>query len=163
MKLKIALATFLVLFLVSSCATFKPLPVKKRSVSGVFNANFKGNTFNGFFSISSGNLRLDVVNSFGFSIYGIYVQGQKVFIKDYQTGKVYYHLKANGMDLDEYKSIIEFVAHNFFVLCKSRNPNVVILECKKIQGSLLPVDIVLKRNNERLRIKLRNVKVVNEP
>ncbi len=161
MRLKSVFAIFLILILVSSCATFKPLLTRNRSATGVFNANFKGNTFDGFFSVSSGNMRLDVVNSFGFSVYGIYVKGQRVFVKDYQTGKVYDHLKANGMDLDVYKPIIRFIAHNFFDLCKKENPNIVVLECKKFNGSPLPVDFVLKKGNNRLRIRIKNIKVVN--
>jgi len=159
MRLKKVFAIFLILTLVSSCATFKPLPTKKYSATGVFEANFKGDTFNGFFSVSSGNLRLDVVNSFGFSVYGIYVKEQRVFLKDYQTGKVYHHLKVNGMDLDEYKPIIRFTAQNFFVLCKTKKPSIVVLECKKIDSFILPVDFILKESNRRLRIRLKNIKV----
>ena len=159
MKLKSVFVIFLILILVSSCATFKPLLTKNRSVTGIFNADFKGNTFDGFFSVSSGNMRLDVVNSFGFSVYGIYVKEQRVFVKDYQTGKVYNHLRASGMDLDVYKPIIRFVAQNFFDLCNTKNQNIVVLECKKVNGFLLPVDFVLKKSDTRLRIKLKNIRV----
>jgi len=163
MKLKNVFLIFLTLFLISSCATFKPLISKRAvTVNGIFNANYRGSRFDGFFSVSGGNLRMDVVNSFGFSVYGIYVKGGKVFIKDYQTGKVYYHLKRNGIDFDQYKNTIEFVARNFLRLCGTENPKIVVLRCKKVKGFILPDDFILREKSARLRITLKNIKVLED-
>ncbi len=159
MKLKSAFLIFLVILISSSCTTFKPLKSKNVSLVGIFDANYKGSKFNGFFSVSGGNLRLDIVNSFGFSVYGIYVKGEKVFLKDYQTGKVYYHLKVNGNDLDKYKPIINYVAMDFLKLCRTRDKRVIILRCKRVKSYYVPKDFILKSSVDRLRIQLRNLKV----
>ena len=159
MKLKNAFLIFLVILISSSCTTFKPLKSKNVSVVGIFDANYKGNEFNGFFSVSDGNLRLDIVNSFGFSVYGIYVKGGKVFLKDYQTGKVYYHLKVNGNDLDKYKPIIKYVAMDFLKLCRTQDKRVIILRCKRVKSYYVPKDFILKSSTDRLRIELKNLKV----
>ncbi len=159
MKLKNMFLIFLVIFTISSCATFKPLKSKNVSLVGIFNANYKGNEFSGFFSISGGNLKLDVVNSFGFSVYGIYVEGGKVFLKDYQTGKIYYHLKVNGNDFDKYKPVIKFIARDFLKLCEIQNKSIVILRCERVKNYYVPRDLILKSSVDRLRMQLKNLKI----
>lgn len=160
MRLKSALLIFLVLFLVSSCVTFKPLKTKQVAVNGVFKADYRGNEFEGFFSVARGNLRMDVVNSFGFSVYGIFVQDGKVFIKDYQSGKIYTHLDVNGVNFDDYKGILRFIAEHFLSLCGVKKRFIVVLRCKEVGEYRIASDFILRAKSRRLRVLLKNIKVV---
>ncbi len=161
MRLKSGLLIFLLVFL-SACATFKPLPSEHVSLSGVFSANYKGDTFDGFFSLADGNLRMDVVNSFGFSVYGIFVEKKKVFVKDFRTGKIYRDLRFNGLDLNGYKDTIVYLTENFTQLCTMENPWVVVLRCARVGQFEIPEDFILKAKNKRMRVILKNIKVVGK-
>ncbi len=160
MRLKSALLIFLVLFLVSSCVTFKPLKTRRVGVNGVFKADYRGNEFEGFFSVADGNLRMDVVNSFGLSVYGIFVQSGRVFIKDYQNGKVYSHLNMNGMNFDDYKAILKYMAGHFLTLCGAEKRFIVVLRCKKVGEYRIASDFILKAKGKRMRVYLKNIKIV---
>jgi len=160
MRLKIVLSVFLVLFLVSSCVTFKPLKTRRVAVNGIFKADYRGNEFEGFFSVADGNLRMDVVNSFGLSVYGIFVQDGKVFIKDYQSGKTYTHLDINGINFDNYKKVLRFMAENFLTLCGTEKRFIVVLRCKKVGMYKIASDFILRAEDKRMRVHLKNIKVV---
>ncbi|WP_162138531.1 hypothetical protein [Hippea alviniae] len=146
--------------MLSACTIFKPLPEKEYLINGTFDANFEGRTFEGFFSLNGSNLRLDVINSLGFSVAGIYVSGDTVLVKDYQTGREYKNLKIGDIDLNQYKSLIIYITKNFTELCSKRNGNVVVLRCKKINNTNLPVDFVLVDKSKRLRIGLSKIKML---
>ncbi len=160
MRLKSALLIFLALFLVSSCATFKPLKTKRVAVNGVFKADYRGNEFEGFFSVADGNLRMDVVNSFGLSVYGIFVQDGRVFVKDYQSGKIYSNLNINGVNFNEYKEILKFMAEHFLTLCGMEKKFIVVLRCKKVGEYRVASDFILKAKGRRMRVHLKNIKIV---
>ncbi len=159
MRLKILFVVFLAAVSLSSCTTFKAVK-SNESINGTFRAYYNKNEFDGFFSISKNSLRLDVVNTFGFSIYGVYAQDDSVFLKNYQTGKVYKRLNVNGSDLSQYKPMILYTMRNFTQLCKNNNPEIVVLSCENIDGKKIPSSIIFEdRQRRRLRINLKNIKI----
>jgi len=159
MRLKILFVAFLAAVSLNSCTTFKAVK-SNESINGTFRAFYNKNEFDGFFSISKNSLRLDVVNTFGFSIYGVYAQNNTVFLKNYQTGKVYKKLNINGNDLSEYKPMILYTMRNFIKLCKNNNPEILVLSCKNIDGKKIPSSIIFEdKEKRRLRINLKNMKI----
>ena len=161
MKSKKLFVIFLLIFL-SACTTFRPLPEKKYLINGTFNANFEGKTFEGFFSLNGSNLRVDVINSLGFSVVGIYVRKDDVIVKDYQTSKEYKTLRIGNTDLSQYKKLIIYITKNFTDLCSSTHEKIIILRCKSIEQINIPVDLIFMDNSKRLRIKLNKIKLSKE-
>ena len=157
MKSKILFAAFLAIVSLYSCTTFKSVKSTK-SINGTFTAFYNQKEFSGFFSISSSKLRLDIVNTFGLSVYGLYAQDNKVFLKDYQSGKVYKTLKVKGEDLSQYKPMIIYTMKNFLNLCANTPHNMEVLSCKKLNGKNIPTSIIFKTNSKRFRINLKNIK-----
>ncbi|AEA33249.1 hypothetical protein Hipma_0272 [Hippea maritima DSM 10411] len=142
-----------------SCTTFKPLTYKSKTLNGTFDANYEGKTFEGFFSLSDGNLRMDIINTLGFSVYGLYVKNSDVFVVDYRDNKRYKNLKFSGFDLNGYKGTIVYITQNFFKLCSKKNKDVVLLKCSKVGSGYVPEDFVLKYKRKRLRIRLRKLRL----
>ncbi len=159
MKLKILFVIFLAVVSLSSCTTFKGVK-SNESFNGTFKAFYNKNEFDGFFSISKNRLRLDVVNTFGFSIYGIYARNSTVFLKNYQNGKIYKKLKVNGDDLSVYKPLILYTMRNFTNLCNNKNGSIIILSCENLNRYKIPTSIIFNDNNgKRLRINLYDIKI----
>ncbi len=160
MKSRVLFAIFLIIISLSSCTTFKSIK-SPESINGTFKAFYNQKQFEGFFSISKNNLRLDIVNTFGLSIYGIYAQNEKVFLKDYQTGKIYKNIKINGQDLSTYKQFIAYTMKNFTSMCnKNTNRSIKILTCKKIDKKILPSSMLFEaKNRQRMRINLYNISI----
>ncbi len=161
MQLKILFAISLLLINLYSCTTFKSVK-STESFNGTFKALYNEREFDGFFSISHSKLRLDIVNAFGFSIYGLYAQNGNVFLKNYQNGKVYSKLTFNGNNLSAYKSAILYTMKNFTKLCTNGNKNILVLSCYVINGTTIPSSIIFKdKTGKRLRINLYNVKIIS--
>ena len=160
MKSRTLFAIFLIIISLYSCTTFKGVK-SPESINGTFKAFCNQKQFEGFFSISKSSLRLDIVNTFGLSIYGIYAQNKKVFFKDYQTGKIYKNIKINGQNLSVYKQFILYTMKNFTYMCsKNANKNVKILACEKIDDKILPSSMIFEANNgQRMRINLYNISI----
>jgi len=157
-RLKAVLLIFLIVAFLDSCTTFKPLIGKHRQLVGVFNANYSGKTFEGFFSIADQDMRLDVVNSLGFSAYGVYVKKGDVYLVDYSTGRRYKNLTFGGMNLNGYKKILVSLVDNFYTLCKTKHKNIFILRCMHLKDYYLPVDFILFDRNKRMRIHIKKLK-----
>ncbi len=153
MRLKILFAVFLAVVSLYSCTTFQGVK-SKESINGTFNAFYNQKAFEGFFSVSHNRLRLDIVNTFGFSVYGIYAQDNDVYLKDYQNGETYSDIKINNENLSKYKPLIIYIMNNFYTICKhNTNRNVFILSCKSVGDKIVPNSIVLEDDNRRrLRI-----------
>ncbi len=147
------------LLLIGGCTTFKPVAHKGKTINGTFEANYGGKDFEGFFSLSGGNLRMDVINALGFSVYGLYVKGGDVYVVDYQSNKRYEDLRFSDVDLNSYKALIVGISENFFGLCRNGFKDLVILKCRQFKGVYIPVDFILRSKNRRLRIRLLKVNV----
>ncbi len=167
LSLRSSLIVFLMalISLLTSCTTFKPF-VKQQApttVTGTFRAFYDKKSFEGFFSVSEKGMRLDIVNTLGFSVYGIYATPENITLKDYTSGKTYTSLKINNQDLSKYKPLIIYMMKNFQKLCSNhkRRKDVLVLACKRVENLLLPSAIVLKTENEKpLRLNLYNMKVI---
>ncbi len=160
MRLRVLFAIFLIAVSLYSCTTFKGVP-SKESVNGTFNAFYNQKVFEGFFSISNSNLRFDVVNTFGFSVYGIYADDNDVYLKDYQSGNTYEDIEVNGEDLSLYKPLIIYLMKNFDTICKrNTKKNLLVLSCKSFGEKILPTSIILQDDNyRRLRMNFYNIKI----
>ena len=159
MRFKIKyLIFFLIIISLTSCTTFREIKAPN-IITGTFKAHFKDTAFDGFFSISKYRSRIDIVNTLGFSVYGIFVNNQKVILKDYNTNKIYKDIIINGENLSSYKKLIVYLTHNFSTLCRSnKSTDVVILRCKSINSKEMPVSLILISNQNRFRIDITNVK-----
>ncbi len=159
MRFKIKyLIFFLIIINLTSCTTFKAIKAPS-TITGTFKAHFKDTAFEGFFSISKDRSRIDIVNTLGFSVYGIYVNKEKVILKDYNTNKIYKNIIINGENLSSYKKLIVYLTHNFSTLCQNNeSANVVILRCKNINDIKIPVSLILISKQNRFRIDITNVK-----
>ncbi len=155
---------FSILFSLSSCATFKPLKPSKPTpmVTGTFKAFYNKKSFEGFFSISKTKMRLDIVNSLGLSVYGIYATPKSVILKDYTTGKTYKNLKVGEQDLSVYKPLIVYTMEHFMNLCKANTERrILILSCSRVDNTILPSAVIFKDNqNKPLRLNLSNMKLI---
>ncbi len=159
MKSKTLFAIFLVIVSLYSCTTFQSVK-SNESFNGTFKAFYNQKEFDGFFSISENRLRLDIVNTFGFSVYGVYAQNDTVFLKNYQNGKIYKTLSINGNDLSVYKPTILYTMRNFTNLCNKEAQNIIVLSCENINGKKIPSSIIFKdKTGKRLRINLYNIKI----
>ncbi len=160
MKLKILLVGFLTLISLYSCTTFKGVK-SKESINGTFNAFYNQKVFEGFFSISNNSLRLDIVNTFGFSVYGIYAQNNNVFLKDYQNGKIYDDITIDNENLSIYKPLIIYIMRHFNTICKHNDKKqILILSCTSIGDKILPSALILEdTNHKRLRINFYKMQI----
>ena len=149
MRSKILLVIFLAVVSLYSCTTFQGVK-SKESVNGTFSAFYNQKTFEGFFSLSNNKLRLDVVNTFGFSVYGIYAIDSDVYLKDYQNGEIYSDIKVDNENLSEYKPLIIYIMKNFYTICEhNTNRNIFILSCKSVGDKILPKSLILEDDNHR--------------
>jgi hypothetical protein len=162
MKFKTLFAIFLVVSLYS-CATFQQVETSQKSANGTFSAFYNQKVFEGFFSVSQNSLRFDIVNTFGFSIYGIYAKGNDVYLKDYQNGEEYSNIKIDNEDLSVYKPLILHLMRNFDTICRNNNnQHIVILSCKAIGSEILPTSIILENKDyKRLRLNFYKIQLKN--
>jgi len=159
MRFKIKyLIFFLIIINLTSCTTFRAIK-SPGIITGTFKAHLKNTAFEGFFSISKDRSRIDIVNTLGLSVYGIYINKKQAILKNYNTNKIYKNIIVNGENLSSYKKLIVYLTHHFNTLCRNNeNADVVILRCKNINGRKIPVSLILISKQNRFRIDITNVK-----
>ncbi len=165
MKYKILYTVFFLIsisILLDSCTTFKAVKGAK-SVNGTFTAFLKDKKVDGFFSISKQNSRIDVINSFGMSVYGIYINDKNAYIKDYSSGKIYKNFNKEKNDLSLYMQELILLTKKFDILCSEKHKNIIVLLCKKIDNRKFPKDLIIISKEGRVRINLKNIRVVTLP
>jgi hypothetical protein len=88
--MKFLFLLFGIVFFLDSCAHLpKPNEYQQTSsttATGIFKAQTKVRTIDGFFRISPINSTIDISSPLGFALYGIYINGNDLYVKDYMSG-----------------------------------------------------------------------------
>ncbi len=161
-----------VLFFLNSCATIpKPqeaLPAKSIVATGVFKAKTKARNIDGFFRISPANSTIDIASPLGFALYGIYINGNNLYVKDYMSGAKFTNADLARLNIPKkdnillYEASLIYFTQNFFTICNhNENPNIHILECQDVSSYKLPKDVEFANKEDLLNLKIDKLHIEN--
>lgn len=163
----------IVLFLGSCAHLPKPneyVPQASTTAIGTFKAQTKVRNIDGFFRISPINSTIDVSSPLGFALYGIYINGNDLYVKDYMSGAKFTNadlVKLNIPKKDNiflYENSLIYFTQNFFSICtQNENKNIHVIECENVAQYQLPKIVEFVNKDDLLRLTLYKIKVENQP
>lgn len=161
-------------FFLNSCAelphTKEFTPSTKKVASGIFKAKTSSRNISGFFSISPNKSIIDISSPLGFALYGIYINNDDLYVKDYLTGAKFTNEDLNKLNIPKkdnillYEDALIYFTHNFFSICKvNNNPNIIILKCESVFNQELPKFVEFSNKKDLLQLTFEKVKLENSP
>lgn len=159
-------------FFVSSCASVpKPkefTPVISSVATGVFKAKTSLRNIDGFFRISPTNSVIDISSPLGFALYGIYINGNDIYVKDYMSGAKFTNADLEKFNIPKkdniflYENSLMYFTQNFFSICaQNNNQNIHIIECKNVDNYQLPKVVEFVNKNDLLNLTMDKISIKN--
>jgi hypothetical protein len=165
---------FGVVFFLDSCAHLpKEYEYKQTSstiATGIFKAQTKVRNIDGFFRISPVNSTIDISSPLGFSLYGIYINGNDLYVKDYMSGTIFTNADLAKLNIPQkdniflYENSLIYFTQNFFSICtKNENKNIRVVECEEVSQYKLPKVVEFVHKDDLLKLTMYKIKLENQP
>jgi hypothetical protein len=172
--MKFLFLLFGIVFFLDSCAHLpKPNEYQQTSsttATGIFKAQTKVRTIDGFFRISPINSTIDISSPLGFALYGIYINGNDLYVKDYMSGTKFTNADLAKLNIPKkdnilfYESSLIYFTQNFFSICtNNENKNIHVIECEEVSHYQLPKVVEFFDKDDLLKLTMYKITVDNQP
>lgn len=172
--MKILFLLFGFVFFLDSCASLPKsneyAPQVSTTATGIFKAQTKVRNIDGFFRISPTNSAIDISSPLGFALYGIHINGNDLYVKDYMSGTKFTNADLEKLNIPKkdniflYENSLIYFTQNFFSICsQNENKNIHVIECENISHYQLPKVVEFVNKDDLLRLTMYKIKVDSEP
>ncbi|HEX13307.1 MAG: hypothetical protein ACPLW6_05010 [Desulfurella sp.] len=170
--MKFLLLLFSFVFFLSSCASI-PKPQESTAqiptaATGIFKAKTKVRNIDGFFRISPTNSTIDIASPLGFALYGIYINGNDLYVKDYMSGAKFTNADLEKLNIPKkdsillYENNLIYFTQNFFNICDHNdNSNIHIIACENVSNYRLPKVVEFVHKDDLLKLTMEKMRIEN--
>ncbi len=160
-------------FFLNSCASV-PVPQEEQTpvssvATGIFKAQTKSRHIDGFFRISKVQSVIDISSPLGFALYGIYINGSDIYVKDYMSGAKFTNSDLEKFNIPKkdniflYEDSLMYFTQKFFSICeKNDNQNIHIIECKNVSNYQVPKVVEFVNKDDLLKLTLDRINIVSQ-
>ncbi len=160
-------------FFLNSCASVpKPqeeAPKVSSVATGIFKAQTKSRHIDGFFRISKEQSVIDISSPLGFALYGIFVNGNNIYVKDYMSGVKFTNSDLEKLNIPKkdniflYEDSLVYFTQNFFSICQTNhNQNIRIIECKSVSNYQVPKIVEFVNKDDLLTLTLDKINIASQ-
>jgi hypothetical protein len=172
--MKFLFLLFGIVFFLDSCAHL-PKPVEQEqkastTATGIFRAQTKVRNIDGFFRISPIHSIIDISSPLGFALYGIYINGNDLYVKDYMSGTKFTNADLSKLNIPKkdniflYENSLIYFTQNFFSICtNNENNNIHVIECEEVSHYKLPKVVEFVNKDDLLKLTMYKITVDNQP